>query len=243
MVACCVLRNIAISRNEPIDFDYYPVEDQQGEEVASGASYEVPERNAISFRNDLISRYFKATTSPTETKKFQAYHQLRVYQLYYECFAYCFLWLGQSFSEVLRVVRGVPQGGVLSPVLFNVFTAEPDILRKACVTPKMYAEDIKICKAISVEEEYQVLQRAIDPTVSWSKNWQLPTAPHKTVYMQLRSFTSPTRTYTADVSYSLLYNPSETGFYYNDKLDFTEHIKKRIRVANLRTFKFSKGCL
>ncbi|XGW20128.1 hypothetical protein V3C99_003730, partial [Haemonchus contortus] len=58
IVACCVLRNIAINRNEPTDFDDYTGEDQQGEEVPSEASHEVPERSAISFRDDLISRYF-----------------------------------------------------------------------------------------------------------------------------------------------------------------------------------------
>nr|CDJ90481.1 RNA-directed DNA polymerase (reverse transcriptase) domain containing protein [Haemonchus contortus] len=73
--------------------------------------------------------------------------------------------IGQSFSEVRRVISGVPQGGVLSPVLFNVFTAElPDMLREVGVTPKVYADDIKIYKAISVEADSQELQRAIDLT-------------------------------------------------------------------------------
>uniref|UniRef100_A0A7I4XVS2 Reverse transcriptase domain-containing protein n=1 Tax=Haemonchus contortus TaxID=6289 RepID=A0A7I4XVS2_HAECO len=151
--------------------------------------------------------------------------------------------IGQSFSEVRRVISGVPQGGVLSPVLFNVFTAElPDMLREVGVTPKVYADDIKIYKAISVEADSQELQRAIDLTVSWSKDWQLPIAPHKTVYMQLRSCTSPTRTYTVDgVPLSAVQAVRDLGFYYNDRLDFTEHIKTRIRLANLRTFQIFKA--
>ncbi|XGW32188.1 hypothetical protein V3C99_010399 [Haemonchus contortus] len=151
--------------------------------------------------------------------------------------------IGQSFSEVRRVISGVPQGGVLSPVLFNVFTAElPDMLCEVGITPKVYADDIKIYKAISVEADSQELQRAIDLTVGWSKDWQLPIAPHKTVYMQLRSCTSPTRTYiVGGVPLSAVQSVRDLGFYYNDRLDFTEHIKTRIRLANLRTFQIFKG--
>ncbi|XGW08600.1 hypothetical protein V3C99_011150 [Haemonchus contortus] len=150
--------------------------------------------------------------------------------------------ISQSISEVQRVISCVPQGGVLSPVLFNVFTAElPDMLREAGVTPKVYADDIKIYNAISVEAGSQELQREIDLTVSWPKNCQLPIKPHKTVYMQLRSCTSPTLTYTADVVLlSAVKSVRDLGFYYNDKLDFTKHIKTKIRVVNLRTFQIFK---
>ncbi|KAK6046553.1 hypothetical protein COOONC_15943 [Cooperia oncophora] len=69
------------------------------------------------------------------------------------------------------------QGGVLSPVLFNIFTAElPGILREAGVIAKVYADDLKIYKTISHNTDYLVLQKAIDVTVDWSKKWQLPVA-------------------------------------------------------------------
>uniref|UniRef100_A0A7I4Z712 Reverse transcriptase domain-containing protein n=1 Tax=Haemonchus contortus TaxID=6289 RepID=A0A7I4Z712_HAECO len=142
-------------------------------------------------------------------------------------------------------MSAVPQGRVLSPVFFNIFTAElPEMLREAGVTPKVYADDIKIYKAISlsVEADSQELQRVTDLRVSWWKNWQLPIASHKAVYMRLRSCNSPTRMYAVGgVLLSAVQSVRDLGFYYIDNLDFTEHTKARIGVAELRTFQIFRG--
>ncbi|KAK6044543.1 hypothetical protein COOONC_17952 [Cooperia oncophora] len=53
--------------------------------------------------------------------------------------------------------------------------------------PQVYADDLKIYKTISHDTDYLVVQKAIDVTVDWSKKWQLPIAPQKTVYMKLDS--------------------------------------------------------
>ncbi|KAK6027810.1 hypothetical protein OSTOST_06159 [Ostertagia ostertagi] len=59
VVACCVLRNIAIGANEPSDYDEYTGELRQDGEVPSEPSTEAPDSRAISFMRDIISVTFE----------------------------------------------------------------------------------------------------------------------------------------------------------------------------------------
>ncbi|XGW23236.1 hypothetical protein V3C99_005461 [Haemonchus contortus] len=94
--------------------------------------------------------------------------------------------VGQSFFESRRVLSGVPQGGVLSPVLFNIYTAEiPFLFDGLDVTTKMYADDVKIYKVITEAKDQERLQTAIDILSDWAKRWQLPLAPQKTKCMTI----------------------------------------------------------
>ncbi|KAK6022536.1 transposase, IS4 family, partial [Ostertagia ostertagi] len=55
VVACCVLRNIAIDAREPIDYDEYTGEDRQDGEVPSEPSTEMTHRSATAFMRDIIA--------------------------------------------------------------------------------------------------------------------------------------------------------------------------------------------
>lgn len=54
-----------------------------------------------------------------------------------------------EYSKVFPVTSGVPQGGVLSPILFLLYTYElPDCIASLGVSCKVYADDVKIYKRI-----------------------------------------------------------------------------------------------
>lgn len=107
--------------------------------------------------------------------------------------------IGHVFSEVKHITSGVPQGGVLSPILFNIFTSEiPEMLLNVCDCA-MYADDVKLYKVIDGPDDELCLQRGINLLVAWSKRWQLPLAPHKTSFMRICNTPSnPLRAYEVD---------------------------------------------
>ncbi|KAK6029166.1 hypothetical protein OSTOST_04728 [Ostertagia ostertagi] len=58
VVACCVLRNIAIGQNESSDYDEYAGADREDDEVPSDPLVETPSPSAVAFRQSIIDRYF-----------------------------------------------------------------------------------------------------------------------------------------------------------------------------------------
>ncbi|EYC43639.1 hypothetical protein Y032_0486g2333 [Ancylostoma ceylanicum] len=86
-----------------------------------------------------------------------------------------------QYSEVFSAYSGVPQGGVLSPLLFILYTYElPESVSRFGVVCKMYADDIKIYKSLEKAEDSCAIQAAIDYIDKWADTWELPIAPEKT---------------------------------------------------------------
>ena len=69
---------------------------------------------------------------------------------------------------------GVPQGSVLSPVLFTVYinTFDQPIQSLADILSK-FADDTKVGKVISSDSDIEIMQSIIDKTMEWSRIWQM----------------------------------------------------------------------
>lgn len=79
--------------------------------------------------------------------------------------------VGNSKSSWTRVTSGVPQGSVLGPVMFLLFVNEiPDLVQS---TVKMFADDMKIYRAISSQKDVKLLQKDLDTLGKWSDTWLL----------------------------------------------------------------------
>ena len=79
--------------------------------------------------------------------------------------------VGDSMSGRTLITSGVPQGSVLGPVLFLLFVNE--IPRLVQSTVKMFADDMKIYRAISSNEDVKTLQQDMDTLGIWSETWLL----------------------------------------------------------------------
>ena len=97
---------------------------------------------------------------------------------------------GDSKSQKRVITSGVPQGSVLGPILFILYTSDLPLGRHSEI--KMYADDTKLYANPLVN--YQHLQEDLDKIHNWSKNWMLPLNEAKCIVMHIGK-SNPKRSY------------------------------------------------
>ena len=76
------------------------------------------------------------------------------------------------FSDWVHCLSGVPQGSVLGPLLFVIFTNDlPDIVLNAKI--KMYADDVKLYLPVCDITSHALLQDDLNRISVWASTWQL----------------------------------------------------------------------
>lgn len=92
--------------------------------------------------------------------------------------------IGQSTSLATQVNFGVPQGGVLSPLLFILFINDLQHFITKNVTLVLYADDTTICITASSPEELQTkVNRTLEQFYTWCFNNKLIINADKTKYI------------------------------------------------------------
>jgi hypothetical protein len=83
-------------------------------------------------------------------------------------------------SDFFDVLSGVPQGFVLGPKLFLLYTADiPGLFLSPCA---MFADDIKL---YNDTDNSFTLQEGLNKVLSWSKSWGLPLNKNKCVVLHI----------------------------------------------------------
>ena len=141
-------------------------------------------------------------------------------------------------SDVYTITSGVPQGSVLGPILFNLYTADlATDLRETSICFHLYADDIKIYSSFDRKENGRHNhQKAINIVDDWSKMWQLPLAPKKCQVLYLGR-QNPKFNYKLDgKTLKKTKEVEDLGFIINEKLDFSKYIGRPVNKARKRTF-------
>lgn len=90
--------------------------------------------------------------------------------------------VGDSLSEPRPLRAGVPQGSVLSPTLYNLYTA--DIPKENNVSLYVYADDVALIATCRSERMATIrLQRALNATQEYFSAWKLSIHPEKSQHI------------------------------------------------------------
>ena len=104
----------------------------------------------------------------------------------------CPEWCPQGSVEWAPVLSGVPQGSVLSPLLFILYVNDiPDLV---LCNIKMFAVDTKLFTSVRSQEDQEHLQCDITTLEDWAKDWLLEFNADKCKLMQVGR--PPPRNYT-----------------------------------------------
>ena len=91
----------------------------------------------------------------------------------------------KSYSYILPVIRGVPQGSVLGPLLFIFYVNDICTLSPAGVTIKLFADDTKLYTVFSDKISARCLQNCLTAIFDWSEYWQLKLSPSNCSIMRI----------------------------------------------------------
>ena len=90
--------------------------------------------------------------------------------------------INNTYSYLLPVVSGVPQGSILGPLLFIMYMNDlPDSIHKSKAL--LFADDTKCFKHIKSLDDQQQLQQDLDNLASWSTTSLLSFNSSKSIHI------------------------------------------------------------
>ncbi|XP_044755111.1 uncharacterized protein LOC123314063 [Coccinella septempunctata] len=150
--------------------------------------------------------------------------------------------VGGVFSDLaMKVTSGVPQGSVLGPILFLLYTSDlPSLFDSSCL---LFADDAKLYRAPSLSPNQ--LQLDLDKQVQWAEEWQLPLNVAKCCVLHIGR-NNPRIQYTLDRQFlTEVRSHRDLGVLVNSDLDWSEHIAEACGRAKRTTYLLQKtfgGC-
>jgi hypothetical protein len=146
---------------------------------------------------------------------------------------------GES-SDIAPVTFGVPQGTVLSPVLFLVYiNSLPEYLKSSQL--RLFADDSIIYKTIKSQKDCDSLQEDVDAAARWESDWLMAFHPNKCTVLTITNKKNPVRhkyllhNYTLESVSSAKY----LGITLQSDLKWTQHTNNIVANAN-KSLRFLK---
>ena len=137
-----------------------------------------------------------------------------------------------AFSIFFNTKAGVPQGSVLSPTLFNMYTADlPRPIHNDSLTIQ-YADDVtQLSRARDLDRLTTRIQQELTPTSLWELKWRIQSHPEKSkvTYLEKRSNRNPRQISL----YNFLPNPVPIPISRNNKvlgLNIDKHLRFHVHV-------------
>ena len=135
---------------------------------------------------------------------------------------------GKSLSEKKRISAGVPQGSPLSPILYNIFTA--DLVHRPGVQIATFADDTMLYTS---QRNLQIgilqLQRALQELYAWTQRWKITVNTNKSTIIIFTRRLLPNIPRFRFGPHLLNFNDSVKylGVILDKRLTFRQHIKRK----------------
>jgi hypothetical protein len=143
--------------------------------------------------------------------------------------------VGGVLSASEKVISGVPQGSVLGPLLFIVYTA--DVKYNVRSSWVMYADDMKI---YNDSLNYQMLSNDISNISKWASDWQLPLNIGKCTVLHVGGKNPCHGYYLGGVELLKSSSCLDLGVLVTSNLSWSEHTSYVVKRANKIVYLLSK---
>ena len=141
--------------------------------------------------------------------------------------------INNNDSKWKQVESGIPQGSVLGPILFVIYINDlPDIVSSKAF---LFADDTKIYRVITREDDHKELQKDLDILSDWSETWLLKFHPDKCKHMKITRNKKEENNPSFDLHNKKIQKVEEEkdiGVTIDSHLTFEKHISEKIAKAD-----------
>ena len=196
--------------------------------------------------NDLVIAYIDFTRAFDSVSHEKLVHKLEAYGITGELLKWTTNFLsertqctkiGSCYSPYKPIHGGVIQGSCLGPLLFLIYINDVVEMFTDSVTPKLYADDIKLYTSIQSNVDCIDFQNNLNNLYEWSILWQLQISFSKCYIIHIRR-SQPCNNVLeyklGDVVLKAVNNVSDLGVNVDCKLNFCEHVANITRKAHAR---------
>jgi hypothetical protein len=152
--------------------------------------------------------------------------------------------IAEEKSDRGDVDSGVPQGSVLGPCLFDVFMddLEIDLLLEDLESfLTKFADDTKLGREVSTDEDIRKLQRALDILCQWAVDWGMAFNVKKCKVMHIGRKNHKAAYYMNGVQLDTTSEEKDIGVYVTSDLKPSTHCEKAINTASARLRQIQKN--